>query len=184
MKRINVVGTTGSGKSTFARALAKKLGYEYIQLDALFWKPDWEESTDEEFFAKISKAIETEHWVLDGNYHRTQALKWQHADTIIWLDYSYTRTLFQLTKRTLSRAISGRELWEGTGNRESFYKSFLTKDSILLWFYKAYPAIKKRYAALQHDPAISHIAFIRLGTPKQTRAFLTENISTQQDTGA
>ena len=65
MKRINVVGTTGSGKSTFSRALANELGYRYIQLDELFWKPHWQESGDDEFFAKIKQALHTDHWVLD-----------------------------------------------------------------------------------------------------------------------
>lgn len=36
-RRINVVGTSASGKSTFACALAAKLGLSYIELDNLFW---------------------------------------------------------------------------------------------------------------------------------------------------
>ncbi len=35
MKRINVVGTSATGKSTFSRALAEKLGLHYIELDNL-----------------------------------------------------------------------------------------------------------------------------------------------------
>ena len=49
MKRINVVGTSASGKSTFSKALAQKLGLSYIELDDLFWLDDWVESTDELF---------------------------------------------------------------------------------------------------------------------------------------
>lgn len=53
MQRINVVGTSASGKSTFARALAEKLGLAYIELDNLFWLDDWQQSADADFFAKI-----------------------------------------------------------------------------------------------------------------------------------
>lgn len=172
MKKINVVGTTGSGKSTFSRALADALGYRYVQLDELFWKPDWQEAGDDEFFGKIQHALNSDHWVLDGNYSRTQSIKWEQADTIIWLDYSYTRTPLQLLKRTVTRATTRQELWQGTGNRESFYKSFFSRDSILLWFFKAYPTIRERYSALQTDPSIKHINFIRLRNPAEASQLL------------
>jgi len=75
MKKINVVGTSGSGKSTFSRTLATRLGYPYLEMDAMFWKPNWQESTDEEFFAKLNSALSQERWVLDGNYNRTVDIK-------------------------------------------------------------------------------------------------------------
>jgi hypothetical protein len=40
-ERINVVGTSGSGKTTFARQLAARLDLPYYEMDALFWKPGW-----------------------------------------------------------------------------------------------------------------------------------------------
>lgn len=172
MKRINVIGTTGSGKSTVARQLAEKLCCPWVQMDALFWQPGWTESDDETFMAAIRDALAGECWVLDGNYSRTQALKWARVDTIVWLDYSYTRTLLQLLGRTISRAITRRELWTGTGNRESFYKSFFTRDSIVLWFFKAWPTIRRRYSQLQGSDEIKHVNFIRLTCPRETRRFL------------
>ena len=41
MKRILIIGNGGSGKSTFAKKLHKKLNLELIHLDNLFWKPNW-----------------------------------------------------------------------------------------------------------------------------------------------
>ena len=41
MERINVVGTSCSGKTTLARAIAGRLGLPYTELDALFWGPRW-----------------------------------------------------------------------------------------------------------------------------------------------
>lgn len=174
MKRINVIGTTGSGKSTFCKNLAERLGYPYIQMDQLFWKSDWNETADDEFMHKVIGAVSGDAWVLDGNYSRTNKIKWKNADTIIWLDYSYSRTLFQLFKRTICRIIMREELWPETGNRESFRKSFMSKDSIFVWFFKYYRKNKIRYVELIESPSISHIKFICLHNPKAAKNFLDD----------
>ncbi|ROQ18673.1 AAA domain-containing protein [Marinimicrobium koreense] len=172
MKRINVIGTTGSGKSTFSSLLSEKLGYPCIHMDQMFWKPDWVESSDEEFFPKLESAISEDCWVLDGNYSRTNAIKWRNVDTIIWLDYSYFKTLFQLLRRTLSRAITKEELWPETGNRESFRMAFASRHSIFLWFFRNYNKNRRRYQALLQSPEYDRIKFVHIRDPKQAQAFL------------
>lgn len=172
MKKINVIGTTGSGKSTFSMRLANKINCAYIQMDELFWKTSWEESLDEEFFDRVKEAISGNFWVLDGNYSRTNDIKWAKADTIIWVDFSYGRTLYQLLKRTIMRVYSKKELWPETGNTESFKKSFMSKKSILLWFFKNYKKNKRRYSELMKSPSIKHIKFIRLRSPREINKYI------------
>lgn len=176
MKKVNVIGTTGSGKSTFAILLSENLGYPCIHMDQIFWKPNWVESSDEEFIPKVESAVSGESWILDGNYSRTNDIKWQHVDTIIWLDYSYSRTFFQLLRRTITRAMTREELWPGTGNRESFGKSFASRGSIFVWFFRCYYRNEKRYAALGESLRYSHIKFIRLHNPADAKAFI-EHVS-------
>ena len=172
MKKVNVIGTTGSGKSTFSKELADKLACPYFQMDELFWKPSWGESTDEEFIPKIEEVVLGESWVLDGNYSRTNNIKWEAVDVVVWIDYSYLRTFFQLLKRTIVRAISKKELWPNTGNRESIRKSFFSKTSILIWFFRGYPKNKARYAKLQYLSDFENVRFVRLCSPKETRDFI------------
>ena len=145
-------------------------------MDQLFWKPNWVESNDDEFIPKIESVVLGESWVLDGNYSRPNDIKWQHADTIIWLDYSYLRIFLQLLVCTITRALTKEELWPETGNRESFRNSFMSKNSIFIWFFHCYKINKIRYTTFSRAPQYSHIKFIRLQSPKDAKAFM-ESIS-------
>ena len=58
MRRVNVKGTSGSGKSTFGRELAERLGVTYVELDALHHGPNWAEPTAEEFQARVREAMD------------------------------------------------------------------------------------------------------------------------------
>lgn len=168
-----MVGTTGSGKSALALQLASRLNVPYIQLDKLFWKPNWEESKDEEFFEKIRLAVDKPRWVLDGNYGRTHHLTWKDADTVIWIDFPFWLTMYQNISRSVKRAISKTELWEGTGNKESFFR-MLSKDSIIRWLIKTYETNVKRYEERIKNPEFSHIKFIRLKSRQEVASFLNK----------
>lgn len=144
-----------------------------IKSKAEFWKPNWQESSDEEFFVNLTEKLNGEHWVLDGNYNRTTEIKWARVDTIIWVDYSFSRTIFQAVKRALTRCVTKQELWDKTGNVESFRKSFLSKDSIIFWTLKTYKKNRVRYTKLLNAPEYSHIEFVRVTSPRKAKALRT-----------
>lgn len=175
MKFINVIGTTGSGKSTFARQLAQKQQLQYIELDNLLWLDNWQESSNKALLIKLKIAVEGAEtgWVLDGLYTRTVPMIMERVDTVIWLDYSFSVNLHRLTKRTLGRVISQKKLWEDSNNRESL-KMMLSKESIFVWLFKSYPKNRKKYLALMQNPDYQHIQFIRLTSPKQAAEFLQQ----------
>jgi len=171
-RRINVIGTSGSGKSTFARRLAHQLDLPYVEMDALFWRPGWLESDDPSLFARLQRALSQPGWVLDGNYNRTTAMKWQRVEMIVWVDYSFARTLRQIVGRALRRTLSGEELWPGTGNRESLRRAFFSRDSVILWMLKSYRRNRRRYADLFADPRMAHVQRVHLRSPGAAEAFL------------
>ena len=168
--RINVLGTSGSGKSTFSKKLADKLNVPYVQLDELFWKPNWTESSDEEFFPKIEDALSPDEWVLDGNYRRSTPVKWKRVQMVVYLDLPFHTVLFRVIKRSLIRSFKNEELW--AGNRETFWKTFFTRDSIILWTLKMFHKNRKDYPKLFEKPEYSHIKFIRLRSTKEVDDFL------------
>ncbi len=171
MKKINVIGTSGSGKSTFSKKLACVLDYPCIEMDQVYWGKNWAEPDDNTFFNKLESRLKSECWVLDGNYSRTNHIKWREADTIIWIDFSFSRTLFQAIKRAIKRIISQQELWPGTGNKETLGKLF-SGDSIVLWTLKCYHNNKIRYSKLPQLPDLKHISIIRLKTPQACEDYL------------
>ena len=87
MKRVIVIGCSGSGKSTFSRKLREKTGLPLHYLDMIFHKPDKTTLSREEFDTLLMQILENDEWIIDGNYQRTMALRLGYCDTVIWLDY-------------------------------------------------------------------------------------------------
>ncbi len=169
--KILVVGTSGSGKSTLAKNLAQKLQIDDIELDALFWKENWTQSDPEEFRIKISNAMSNAPgWVIHGNYNKVRDLTWGNSKTIIWLDYPKSIVMWRVLKRSLLRIFRSESLW--AGNKESFKKTFLSKESIILWAWQTYALRRKQYTDLISDPNYKHIQIIQFKKPAEAESFL------------
>jgi adenylate kinase family enzyme len=176
--RINIVGSSGSGKSTTGKLIAKKLGYPYVELDEIQWKPNWTESTEEELFANLERSLEGESWVLDGNYSKTVSIKWKRVQLVVWLDFPYWLILYQVISRTIRRSIRKEELW--AGNRETLKKAFFERDSIILWCLTNLGKVRRQYMAAMGDARYSHIRFVRIRSRKELAVFM-ESLSVQPE---
>jgi adenylate kinase family enzyme len=88
MQRILVMGSSGSGKSTFAQRLSAITGIPTVSLDALYWKPGWTPSDATEFEGRVTEAARLPRWIMDGNYTSSGAgeLRRSTADAIFWFD--------------------------------------------------------------------------------------------------
>ncbi len=173
LHRVNVVGTSGSGKSTFAKQLATVLDSQYIEMDRLYHGPNWSEAEPEVFRERLVDVTSGERWVLDGNYHsKSWDIKWSRATAVIWIDPSFTLNLWQAVTRAAHRAWTQQELWPGTGNRETFRKSFLSHDSVVLWTITSYRRLQRRYTDAMRNPPYSHLNFERLRGRRAVAKFL------------
>jgi len=173
--KINLIGTSGSGKTTLARRLATELSLPYIEMDTLYWRPDWQGTPDDQFLIKLETALNAApDWVLDGNYNRTRAVKWREIDIIVWVDYGFARTLWQAVSRAAKRAWTQQELWPGTGNRESIRRSFFNRESVLLWTIKTWRTNRVRYIADMQNPQYAHIRFVRITSRQDAENLIAE----------
>src|SRR5215471_5891029 len=114
MKRISVVGTSGSGKTTIAGKLAGILRVPHIELDALHWSANWEPAPDDLFRSRVREAVGADRWVVDGNYSKTaRDLVWARIDAVVWLDFSLPVIIHRLLRRTIRRILTGEECCNG-----------------------------------------------------------------------
>jgi adenylate kinase family enzyme len=171
-KRIVVVGTTGSGKSTFAQQVSDVMKIKRVELDAINWQPNWTPLPNEEFAARLLKIITShESWVSDGNYSAVRTTLWSHADTIVWLDYPKWLVMKRILSRTIQRGVTQQELWGG--NRESLKNMLSTgNENIVLWSWRTYEKNRERYSKLMTDSEYQNLQWIRLQHPKDAEAFI------------
>jgi adenylate kinase family enzyme len=169
VQRINVKGTSGSGKSTFARELAERLGLPYVELDALHHGPNWSEPTAEEFRARVHGAMDAAPagWVIDGNYEvKLGETVIAAADTIVWLDLPLPLKLRRVAGRTRERIRDDVELWNG--NKETWRNALWGRESLFVWMIRGHFRHRRSWPRLYADDP----RFVRLGSVEETREWL------------
>jgi adenylate kinase family enzyme len=169
--KIAVVGTSGSGKTTVARELARRLGVPHVELDALYHGPGWTETPPEEFRRRVAAATEADGWVVDGNYDsKLGELVLERADTVVWLDLPLRVALTRVTRRTVRRIRTGEELW--SGNRESWRGGFLGWESMFVWTIRSH--LRNRRARAERLQRQSGLQVVRLRSPKEVESYLSD----------
>jgi adenylate kinase family enzyme len=87
LTRTLVMGCSGSGKSTFARALAQRTGLPLVHLDQEYWSPGWvERYALPDWLDRVAELAQGERWIIDGNYSNSLPLRLPRATAVLWLD--------------------------------------------------------------------------------------------------
>jgi len=182
MNRVVVIGTSCVGKTIFARSLAEALCCPHVELDALYWQPNWIPRPPDEFQELVAQELCQGCWVTDGNYSVVRDLVWSRATTVIWLNYTFPVVLWRALTRTIRRGLTKEELF--SGNRESLRMAFFSRDSILWWVLTTFHRRRKRYRELFDMRTSPQLIYVEFRKPTEAQNFLTELETTVQTISA
>jgi hypothetical protein len=167
MRKVSVTASaSGSGKSTIGRALAKRLGVPYVELDALVHGPNWTETSDDELRRMLEPVLAGEGWVIDGGYRRKIGdLVLGQADVVVWIDLPLRVWFPRLIRRTVRRMRGQEELWNG--NRESLRDAIGGRDALIPYAIRMHFSRRRRYPT-----ELARFTVVRLRTQTAVDAFL------------
>ncbi|MEI2565239.1 AAA family ATPase [Vibrio metoecus] len=91
MKKILIIGNSGSGKSWLSSQLSQKLKLPEINLDSIVWEPGGfsEKRTEEVVEKEIEKIRSQSHWVVEGVFGSLAERLVSEADILLFLDLDW-----------------------------------------------------------------------------------------------
>jgi adenylate kinase family enzyme len=169
MRKVAVIASTsGNGKTTLGRELARRLDVPFVELDALVHGPGWVETPDDELRAQVEPIVRSDGWVIDGAYRaKLGDLVLEAADVVVWLDLPVRIWLPRLLRRTARRVRGREELWNG--NRETLANVIWGRDSLLVYAVRSHFRRRREY-----PEALTNWRVIRLRTPAEVERFLAD----------
>lgn len=152
--RLRIVGTSGSGKTTFARRYATATGAAHLELDAVFWDAEWQRRDLDEALRIVREfaADNAGGWVADGNWSTPlQGLLDPGtpggADVVVWIDLPRPVVMRRVVARTLRRGIRREELWHGNREQVLNWLRWDPERNIIRWAWTSYRRTRERMLA-------------------------------------
>lgn len=151
VRRIRIVGTSGSGKTRLAAQVSQALDVPHLELDAVFWDAGWTRRNPDQAHEIVGRfaADSPEGWVADGNW--TSLLEGLldpgtpgGADALVWIDHPRRVVMWRVITRTLRRGIRREELWHGNRERVSTWLRWDPEENIVRWAWTSYPRVRER----------------------------------------
>jgi adenylate kinase family enzyme len=171
-QRIAIIGTSGAGKTTLGREIARRMNTVFVEVDSIQHKAHWTKATVEELRAGIEARIGgRDSWVIDDTCQRELGdFVSGRVDVILWLDLPLLLKLRRLCRRSWRRVRTREVLWNG--NFETWRDVFVGKDSVLVHATRAHFRHRRTVPA---RPDVHKI--LRLRTPSEVDRWLSSTFS-------
>ncbi|WP_129688888.1 shikimate kinase [Gottfriedia acidiceleris] len=103
-KKIHIIGSVGSGKTTLARQMSTKLNIPYYELDNVVWKRQKGHKdirrSEQERECYLDTLICSDKWIIEGVHNEEWVVNsFLNAELTIFLDTSYSVRTFRIIKR-------------------------------------------------------------------------------------
>ena len=163
-KRIMIIGGPGSGKTTLAIQLGKAMNIPVHFMDQMFWKPHWEQRSNQEMQAMLSDAVNTDCWIIEGNNSSSFKDRISRADAVIFLDISTVRRVWRVIKRTI-------KYWGK--DRPTFTKNCPERiDLEFMKFVFFYRFLSRRKVVTLMEVMPANVQFLHLKTKHSVTSFV------------
>ena len=131
--KIYIIGPVGSGKTTFATSLSKKLNIKYYELDKVSWDDEHGnvKRNDEEAKKIFEEILNNKKWIIEdvGRDKFKQGRK--EADIIYYIKLSRLKSYYRVSKRWIKQRL-GKERY----NHPPVFKQWLYYLSTVNSYYK------------------------------------------------
>jgi hypothetical protein len=114
----------------------------------------------------VKAAIADETWITDGNYSQVLPHILRRATHVVWLDYERSVVMPRVVRRSFVRAWSGKEVWPGTGNVET-WRHWLSREHPVRWAWDTFDRRRAGYEQAFANPKLAHLRVHRLRHPRE-----------------
>jgi adenylate kinase family enzyme len=163
------VGTSGSGKTTYARIVARELALEHVELDSIYHQPEWTPLESDAFQAAVAARLAAPAWTVCGNYRAVQAPIMNRVEVIVALELPRSVVMRQVISRTVRRGVRREVLWND--NRESLRNvlRWNPERNIVRWAWTSHHRVIARNRQLEVEAGTRGINFVRVRTHADAR---------------
>lgn len=108
-KRIHIIGSVGSGKTTLAKEISSWLDIPYYELDNVVWirhKSGDMRRTEQEREEYLKSILQSNNWIIEGIHNEDWVSDcFNSADLILFLDTKYSIRTYRIIKRFLKQKL-------------------------------------------------------------------------------
>jgi len=112
--KIVIIGIRGTGKTTLAQTLEKRLNIDVLHVDKYIWDENWILCDKTQATRGIIQELDSKKdWIFEGNFTYVVDYLFKNADVILYLDYSGIEAAIGCLRRWWKERQSSRAGFDG-----------------------------------------------------------------------